>query len=70
MNLDVIRENIKKKEGRKVIITEKGMRNRKNIYEGIIYKLYPNIFSILTKNGEKSFSYSDVAIKTVLIKYE
>lgn len=70
MNIDIIKENIRLKLGRKVMITERGMRNRKQIYEGIIYKMYPNIFSIMTKTGEKTFSYSDVATKTLLIKYQ
>ena len=70
MNLDLIKESIKNKLNRKVIITEKGTRNRKYIYEGVLYRIYPNIFSILTKNGEKSFSYSDVATRDILIKYE
>lgn len=70
MNLDIIKDKIVQKIGSNVIITEKGMRNRKQIYEGKLYKIYPNIFSIMTRNGEKTFSYSDVATKTVLIKYQ
>ncbi len=69
MNLDVIKNNLQKKIGLDVIITVKGIRNKQQIYEGKIYKLYPNIFSIMTRNGEKSFSYADVAIKDILIKY-
>ena len=70
MNLDIIKNSLLNKIGKKVIITEKGMRNRKQIFEGIIYKLYPNIFSIMTRSGEKTFSYSDIATKTILIKYQ
>lgn len=70
MNLDIIKNELSKKINKKVIITERGLRNRKNIFEGYIYKLYPNIFSIMTKNGEKTFSYADFATKTILIKYQ
>lgn len=70
MNLDIIKCELSKKINKKVIITEKGMRNRKNIFEGYLYKLYPNIFSIMTKDGEKTFSYADFATKTILIKYQ
>ena len=70
MNLDIVKSELSKKINNKVIVTEKGMRNRKNIFEGYIYKLYPNIFSIMTKNGEKTFSYADFATKTILIKYQ
>lgn len=69
MNLDSIKNMLSNKVGLNVIITVKGMRNKKQIYEGKIYKLYPNIFTIMTRNGEKSFSYADVAIKDILIKY-
>ncbi|MBO4600889.1 MAG: hypothetical protein J5634_01475 [Bacilli bacterium] len=69
MNLDIIKDKIKNKINSSVIITVKGIRNKKQIYEGKIYKLYPNIFSILTRNGEKSFSYADVVTKDILIKY-
>lgn len=69
MNLDVIKNNLSSKIGSNVVVTVKGIRNKKQIYEGKIYKLYPNIFSIMTRNGEKSFSYADVAIKDILIKY-
>lgn len=70
MNLDLIKENLKFKIGSDVIITVKCMRNRKQIYEGKIYKLYPNIFSIMTMNGEKTFSYADIATRDILIKYQ
>lgn len=70
MNLDIIKGSLSNKIGKKVIITEKGMRNRKQIFEGTIYRLYPNIFSIMTRSGEKTFSYADIATKMILIKYQ
>ena len=70
MNIQIIKESLFNKLGKKVTITEKGLRNRKLIYEGTLYKLYPNIFSIMTKRGEKTFSYSDIAMKTIAIKYQ
>lgn len=70
MNLSIIKEDLNRKLGRQIIVTEHGMRNRKSIYEGTLYKLYPNIFSIMTRNGEKSFSYSDIATKSIVIKYK
>ena len=70
MNLDIIKDKISKKIGVNVVVSVKGIRNRKIIYEGKIYKMYPNIFSIMTRTGEKTFSYADVATKDILIKYE
>jgi len=68
MNIDIIKETVKEKLGKKVSITVKCLRNKKEYYEGVLYKMYPNIFSIMTRNGEKTFSYADVATKDVLIK--
>ena len=70
MNLDIIKDKIKNHIGSNVIITVKCLRNKKQIYEGKIYKMYPNIFSIMTHSGEKTFSYADVATKDILLKYE
>ena len=69
MNLEVIKKNLSKKLGHKVSITVKGLRNHKQIYEGVIYKMYPNLFSILSNNNEKCFSFADIATKEILIKY-
>lgn len=69
MNLDVIKSKIEKMINKNVRVTVIGMRNKKEIYDGYVYKLYPNIFSVMTRNGEKSFSYADVAAKDILIKY-
>ena len=45
------------------------MRNKTDYYEGIIYKIYPNIFTINSDYGEKSFTYRDVITKDITIKY-
>ena len=68
MNIDIIKEKVERYLGKNVVIERRCLRNRKEIYEGKLYKLYPNIFSILTDRGEKTFSYVDVATKDILIK--
>ena len=69
MNLDLVRNKIKDNLNRKVIVTVYGLRNRINRYEGILYKAYPNIFSILEDGKEKSFSYNDYITGDIKIKY-
>ena len=69
MNLDTVKDNITKNIGKKVIVTVYGMRNKVNKYEGVLYKVYPNIFSILTDYGEKSFSYNEYITGEVKIRY-
>lgn len=70
MNLDNIKLDLSKNIGKGVIITVRGTRNRKEIYEGYLYMLYPNIFSIKINGVEKSFSYADIATKDVVIYYK
>jgi uncharacterized protein Veg len=69
MNINITKEEIRKSINKKVIISVHGMRNRINRYEGIIYKVYPNIFTILIDGEEKSFSYRDIITGDIKIKY-
>ena len=69
MNLNIIKEQILNNLGKKVEISVYGLRNRVNKYEGILYKTYPNIFTILMNNEEKSFNYRDLITGEVKIKY-
>ncbi len=68
MNLDIVRDKIKRNINKKVIVTVYGMRNKINKYEGILYKTYPNIFSILEDGKERSFSYNDYITGDIKIK--
>ncbi len=69
MNINIVKEEIKSKINRKVSICVFGLRNRVNRYEGVIYKVYPNIFTVLIDGEEKSFTYRDVITGEVKIKY-
>ena len=69
MNINIVKEEIKSKINRKVSISVFGLRNRVNRYEGVIYKVYPNIFTVLIDDEEKSFTYRDVITGEVKIKY-
>lgn len=69
MNSENVKNMIESNLGRKVKITVYGMRNKKDYYEGNLYKVYPNIFTIIYNGEEKSFSYRDVITKDINIKY-
>ena len=69
MNINIVKEEIKSKINRKVSISVFGLRNRVNKYDGVIYKVYPNIFTVLIDGEEKSFTYRDVITGEVKIKY-
>lgn len=69
MNINIVREEIKKNIGKKVIVSVYGLRNRHTKYEGIISGLYPNIFTVRVNSVEKSFPYRDLITGDVKIKY-
>jgi len=69
MNIDIVKEKLNNNLNKKVIITVYGLRNKINRYEGVLYKTYPNIFSILENGQEKSFSYNDYITGDIKIKF-
>ena len=68
MNIDLVKQKIENNLNKKVIVTVYGLRNKINRYEGILYKTYPNIFTILYDGIEKSFSYTDYITGDIKIK--
>lgn len=68
MNYFDIREKISGMLGYKVRVTVYGMRNKKEVICGVIKSVYPNVFTILSKDIVKSFSYSDIFIGDVKIE--
>ena len=68
MNIKVIRRYLHSKIGFNIVIIYYGSRNRKERFEGVIYKIYNNVFTIKTVSGDiKCFSYKDIITKTVQI---
>lgn len=60
---DLIRDNY----GKRAIIKVHGIRNKTEIFEGIISECYPNVFILSTKCGKKSFTYTDVLVGNIKI---
>jgi len=69
MNIEIVKNKINKNLNKKVVATVYGLRNKVNKYEGVLYKTYPNIFSIITDNQEKSFSYNEYITGDIKIKF-
>ena len=68
MNIKNIRNYLRTKIGSNIVVIYYGSRNRKEIYRGVLCKLYGNIFTVRLYNSEiKSFSYIDVLTKTIQI---
>ncbi len=70
MNLNLIREEITNHLNKRVYIKVFGMRNKMSEYYGTITAIYPNIFTITTKDSEKSFNYRDIITGDIAIKYD
>jgi len=66
---NIIKNEINNKLNSKVLVSVYGMRNRVNRLEGILYKTYPNLFTVLVDGEEKSFCYRDVITGDVKINY-
>ena len=68
MNIVNIRNYLRENVGFNIIVIYRGSRNRKEVYKGVLFSVYRNVFLIKLFNGEvKSFSYSDVLTRTVHI---
>lgn len=69
MNLDIVRENMKKYLNKTVKIDVYGMRNKNYEYYGVVSGLYPYVFTVLIDGTQKSFNYSDVIIGDVVVNF-
>jgi uncharacterized protein Veg len=69
MNPHVIRENLITHKGEKVLVKVYGMRNKNDTFVGVLKDIYPQIFTIQTENVLKSFSYSEIINKEVVLNF-
>ncbi len=68
MNIKQIKRYLFTKVGSRIVLIYFGSRNRKERYDGILWKLYNNVFTIKLATGEiKSFTYIDILTKTIQI---
>ena len=69
MNIELIKKELTNNLNKKVIVTVYGLRNKISRYEGILFKIYPNIFTIKSDGVEKSFSYNEYITGDIKIKF-
>lgn len=67
MNINKIKNDVIVLKDTKLKIKVNIGRNKYEYYEGIIDKIYNNLFTIKTNKGLKSYTYTDVAIKQVIL---
>jgi uncharacterized protein Veg len=75
VDFNKVRASICGQLGSRVMIKQDRGRNRVEIQQGVIYKAYPNVFTILVDADRRdnppqllSFSYTDVITKDVRLK--
>lgn len=68
MTNEKIKKSIEDLTGKKIMAKIDIGRNKFEYIEGIILKTYPFLFTIKTRNEIKSFSYSDILTKNIVIK--
>ncbi len=67
MNINFIKKKIIEFKSEKIKIKISLGRNKYEYLEGKIQNIYPNIFTIMTNKGLRTFSYSDIVTKAVII---
>ena len=69
MNPHVIRENLSIHKGERVQIKIYGMRNKNDSFIGVLKDIYPQIFTVEVGNMIRTFSYSEIINKEVVISF-
>ena len=67
MNKDLVKLKLKDYIDKKIRVKVYLGRNKYEYFDGYIDKMHPNIFTLITDIGTKSFSYTDVLVKNVMI---
>lgn len=67
--LEDIKMRIRNNLNRKVRVVVSGMRNHKEVIEGIVIAAMPNVFVVSSRGLNRSFSYADVLIGDVVVSY-
>lgn len=67
MNINKIKNKLELLKGERLKIKIYLGRNKYEYLEGYIDNMYSNLFTIKTNKGIKSYSYSDIIIKNIII---
>lgn len=67
MNIETIKIKVRSLINEKIKVKAYLGRNKYEYFEGYIDKIHPNVFTIKTDKGLKSFAYSDVLIKNIVL---
>ena len=70
MTLEKIKGEVLNMKNKKVLAKINIGRNKYEYIEGVITGIYPFLFTIKTENETRSFSYSDLLIRNVILKID
>ena len=70
MNIEKIKDKVSLFKGKKVLFKYNSSRNQNEEFFGEIINLFPSVFIVKVIDNEriKSFSYSDILIRKLIIK--
>jgi len=68
MNISLIKGFVRELIGKDVFVKEYIGRNKYEKYNAIVYQMYPNLFVLKKEDELKTFTYSDLLIKNVVLK--
>ena len=68
MTIDNIKEELVLLEGKRIKAKVNIGRNKFEVFEGIVQKAYPFLFTVKILDEIKSFSYADILTKNIVIK--
>lgn len=68
MNINRVKNDIKKIIGKRIVAKVNIGRNKYEIFEGTVEKVYPFLFILKLENEIKTFSYADILTKNIVIK--
>lgn len=67
MNIESAKRKVSEYVGKKIKVKCYIGRNKYEYFDGKVDKMLPNIFTIITNNGIKSYSYSDILTRNVIL---
>lgn len=69
MNPLVIRDNLMSHKGARVRVQVFGLRNKKDNFIGTLKDIYPQIFTVEVEGTIRSFSYSELINREVVLSF-
>ena len=67
--IDSIKSTIKSKLNREVKVISKENRNKNDIFYGYITEIYSHVFIVSNGIDKRSYSYSDILSKDILMTF-